>query len=415
MDEKQGHGGGPYTIEAVGAENYGTIAYMIESPHEKGVFWTGSDDGFVHMTRNGGQRWENVTPKGLQECLINAIEVSPHDPATAYIATTRYKFNDHTPGLYKTTNYGQTWTNISSGIPYGSFTRVIREDTSRKGMLYAGTEKGIYISWNDGASWETLQLNLPKTPITDLKVHKGDLVVATSGRSFWILDDLAALSQYKTGKAGVKIMQPEEALNASWGSPLDKNSKDFKGTHPFQGINPANGMVLYYELPKMEVAKPLTMEILNSKGKVIRTFSSEKDSTYQKHNGGGPPPAPVLPKEQGLNRFVWDLNYPIMEGIPGVYIEAGFEGHRAPPGNYSIHLKLGEETVMAEGNIVATPGFDVSMAQYEEYDVFMSEMEAKLNEMHQRVNQLHTVAATIKSVVVHYGSGTRLNKLARLY
>ncbi len=257
MDEKQGHGGGPYTIEAVGAENYGTIAYMIESPHEKGVYWTGSDDGFVQITRNGGQSWENVTPKGLQECLINAIEVSPHDAGTAYIATTRYKFNDYTPGLYKTTNYGKTWTNISSGIPYGSFTRVIREDASRKGMLYAGTEKGIYISWNDGASWETLQLNLPNAPITDLKVHQGDLVVATSGRSFWILDDLAALSQYKTGNSGVKIMKPEEALNAWWASPLDKNSKDFKGTHPFQGINPANGMVLYYELPKMAVAKAI--------------------------------------------------------------------------------------------------------------------------------------------------------------
>ena len=227
MDEKQGHGGGPYTIEAVGAENYGTIAYMIESPHEKGVYWTGSDDGFVHITRNGGQSWENVTPKGLQECLINAIEVSPHDAATAYIATTRYKFNDHTPGLYKTTNYGQTWTNISSGIPYGSFTRVIREDTSRKGMLYAGTEKGIYISWNDGASWETLQLNLPKTPITDLKVHKGDLVVATSGRSFWILDDLAALSQYKTGKAGVKIMQPRGGAQRFMGKSLRQEFKGF--------------------------------------------------------------------------------------------------------------------------------------------------------------------------------------------
>ncbi len=399
MDEKQGHGGGPYTIEAVGAENYGTIAYMIESPHEKGVYWTGSDDGFVHITRNGGQNWENVTPKGLQECLINAIEVSPHDAGTAYIATTRYKFNDYTPGLFKTTNYGKTWTNISSGIPYGSFTRVIREDASRKGMLYAGTEKGIYISWNDGASWETLQLNLPKTPITDLKVHQGDLVVATSGRSFWILDDLAALSQYKSGNAAVMIMQPEEALNASWASPLDKNSKDFKGTHPFDGINPANGMVLYYQLPKKEVTKPLTMEILNSKGKVIRTFSSEKDSTYQKHNGGGPPPAPVLPKEQGLNRFVWDLNYPIMEGIPGVYIEAGFNGHKAPPGNYTIRLKFGEETVMTEGKIVATPGFDVSMAQYEEFDVFMSEMEAKLNEMHERVNKLYKVQQQLKTLL----------------
>ena len=148
MDEKQGAGGGPYTVEAVGAENYGTIAYMIESPHEKGVFWTGSDDGLVYLTRDGGENWTNVTPKGLRECLINAIDISPHDPGTAYIATTRYKFNDYTPGLYKTTDYGKSWTNISSGIPYGAFTRVVREDEKRKDLLYAGTELGIYITWS---------------------------------------------------------------------------------------------------------------------------------------------------------------------------------------------------------------------------------------------------------------------------
>ncbi|MFT7066223.1 MAG: photosystem II stability/assembly factor-like uncharacterized protein, partial [Sediminicola sp.] len=250
MDDKQGKGGGPYTNEAVGAENYGTIAYMIESPHEKGVFWTGSDDGLVHITKNGGESWENVTPKGLQECLVNAIEVSPHDPGTAYIATTRYKFNDYTPGLYKTTDYGKSWTNISSGIPYGSFTRVVREDATRKDLLYAGTEKGIYLSWNGGKNWESFQLNLPKTPITDLKVHNDNLIVATSGRSFWILDDLTAISQYVPSKKGVKILKPSSAYNGSWGSPLSGSTEDFKGTHAFDGINPANGMVIYYELPK---------------------------------------------------------------------------------------------------------------------------------------------------------------------
>ena len=154
IDEKQGKGGGPYTNEAVGAENYGTIAYMIESPHEKGVFWTGSDDGFVHLTTNNGESWTNVTPKGLQECLINAIEVSPHDKATAYIATTRYKFNDYTPAFYKTTDYGKNWVKISSGIPYGAFSRVIREDNTRKDLLYAGTEKGMYVSFDGGKTWE---------------------------------------------------------------------------------------------------------------------------------------------------------------------------------------------------------------------------------------------------------------------
>ncbi|NNE02518.1 MAG: glycosyl hydrolase, partial [Eudoraea sp.] len=399
LDDKQGKGGGPYTVEAVGAENYGTIAYMIESPHEKGVFWTGSDDGFVHITKNDGANWENVTPKGLQECLINAIEISPNDPATAYIATTRYKFNDYTPAIYKTTNYGKSWTNISKGIPYGAFTRVVREDASRKDLLYAGTEKGIYISWNGGASWEPFQLNLPVTPITDLMVHQGDLIVATSGRSFWILDDLAALEQYQPGNNVLQIMQPEDALNASWRSPLNGNSKTFKGTNPFNGVNPANGMVLYYNLPKSMVSSEVTLEIVNEDGKVIRSFTSQKDTNYKKHNGGGPPPAPVLSKKEGLNRFVWDLKYPIMPGIPDVYIEANFSGHVAPPGTYTLRLKAGEETTTTKGSIIATPGFDVKDEQYKEYDLFMSEMEKMVTDMHNRVNKLYKVQGQLKSLL----------------
>ncbi|NER09793.1 Sortilin, neurotensin receptor 3 [Muriicola jejuensis] len=399
MDEKQGKGGGPYTVEAVGAENYGTIAYMTESPHESGVYWTGSDDGLVYLTRDGGENWQNVTPKGLKECLINAIEVSPHDAGTAYIATTRYKFNDHTPALYKTEDYGKTWTNISSGIPYGSFTRVVREDTSRKGLLYAGTEKGIYISWNDGQAWQPFQLNLPNAPITDLLVHQGDLLVATSGRSFWILDDLAALAQYEPGKQGLKIYRPEDTLNASWGSPLSGDAKDFKGTHPTQGVNPANGMVLYYELPEMNENTPLTMEIRNEAGKLIRTFTSVKDSTYQEHNGGGPPPKPVLSTDKGLNRFVWDLNHPIMEGIPGAYMEAGFTGHKASPGTYEIRLSTGDQTAITKGNILPTPGFGVTEAEYGEYDDFMTAMETELNAMHKTVNRLFKVQAQLRSLL----------------
>ena len=226
IDSKQGNGGGPYTNEAVGAENYGTISYMIESPLEKGVFYTGSDDGYVYITKNGGGSWQNVTPKGLQECLINAIEVSPNDPATAYIATTRYKFNDYTPAIYKTTNYGKTWQNISTGIPYGSFTRVVREDAKREDLLYAGTEKGIYISWNGGTNWEPFQLNLPIAPITDLKVHQGNLIVSTSGRGFWILDDLTVLDKYKADKKA-KLYQPNDALYGYWASPLSGDAESF--------------------------------------------------------------------------------------------------------------------------------------------------------------------------------------------
>ncbi len=399
MDDKQGKGGGPYTNEAVGAENYGTIAYMIESPHEKGVFWTGSDDGLVHITKNGGQSWENVTPKGLQECLVNAIEVSPHEPGTAYIATTRYKFNDYTPALYKTTDYGKSWTSISAGIPYGSFTRVVREDATRKDLLYAGTEKGVYISWNGGKNWESFQLNLPKTPITDLKVHNDNLIVATSGRSFWILDDLTALSQYTPSKKGIKILKPSAAYNGSWGSPLSGNSEEFNGTDAFDGINPANGMVIYYELPKMSDSTSISLEIHDAKGNLVRSISSEKDPKYVKNNGGGPPPAPILSKKEGLNRFVWDMKHPIMTGIPNVYIEANFRGHMVSPGDYTLTLKTSKETEETTGTIMEIPTYKTSPGQYETYNTLMSAMEENVSDMHQKVNLLYTVQQQLKDIV----------------
>ncbi|MGI9547326.1 MAG: VPS10 domain-containing protein [Flavobacteriaceae bacterium] len=398
IDEKQGNGGGPYTNEAVGAENYGTIAYMTESPHEKGVFWTGSDDGLVHITRDGGGTWTNVSPKGLQECLVNTIEVSPHDPATAYIATTRYKFNNHTPALYKTTNYGQSWTNISRGIPLGAFTRVVREDQKRKDLLYAGTEKGLYISWNGGMAWESLQLNLPISPITDLKVKNGDLVVATSGRAFWVLDDLALLAAYEPTQKGLRVYTPEDTYYASWGSELNDNSESFKGTHPFDGVNPANGMVLYYELPKIPDSVEVTLEILNSESKIIRKFSSVKDTTYKKYDGG-PKAVPVLSKTEGLNRFVWDLNHPTKTGVKNVYFETNFSGHRAAPGTYTLRITTGDSQSEALGNIINTPGVDISSAQHLEYDLFMTEMEEKLESMHRAVNALFSVQGQLNDVL----------------
>ncbi|MBT8301811.1 MAG: glycosyl hydrolase, partial [Maribacter sp.] len=399
MDDKQGKGGGPYTVEAVGAENYGTIPYMIDSPHEKGVFWTGSDDGFVNITKDNGATWQNVTPKGLQECLVNAIEVSPHDPATAYIATTRYKFNDYTPAIYKTTDYGKSWTNISTGIPYGAFTRVVREDENRSDLLYAGTEKGVYISWNGGKSWEAFQLNLPKTPITDLKVHKGNLIVATSGRSFWILDDLKALAQYRDSKNEVAILNPADAMNGSWYSPLSGNTDKFKGTHPYNGVNPANGMVIYYQLPKLSDSTHISLEILNSNGKLVRSFSSQRDKEAPIFRGGGPPQAPLLSKKEGLNRFVWDMKYPLLPGIPGVYMEARFRGHLAPPGSYTLNLKVDEKVATTVGKIVAVPSYETKAGQYAEYDAFMTEMEQNLTQMHDQVNALFKAQKQLKSVI----------------
>ena len=398
LDDKQGKGGGPYTNEAVGAENYGTISYLVESPHEKGVFYTGSDDGFVHITRNNGESWENITPKGLGETLVNAIDISPSEPGTAYIATSRYKFNDYTPALFKTTNYGKTWTAISDGIPYGAFTRVVREDPADKNVLYAGTETGIYISYDRGTHWEPLQLNLPVTPITDLKVHQGDLVVATSGRSFWILDDLAMVRQFSKKKNTLQLFSPEPAMISNWYSQLSGNTDGFDGTDAFEGVNPASGLVLYYNLSDNIEDTPVTLTIKDAQGDMIRTFSSEKDPKDAGYDGG-PPTVPTLSANEGLNRFVWDMRHPIMPGIPNVYIEASFRGHVVPPGTYTLELKHGNETVTTSTEIIPNPLLKVSASEYAAYDAFMKPLEKNVTEMHTKVNSLKNAQKDLTEIV----------------
>jgi len=385
--EKQGKPGVPYTNEAVGAENYGTLAYVIESPHEKGVIYTGSDDGYVYLTRDNGAHWENVTPTGLQECLINAIEVSPFDKATAYIATTRYKFNDHTPGLYKTTDYGKTWTKITNGIPNGAFTRVVREDDKRKDLLFAGTETGIYISWNGGKNWEPFQLNMPVTPITDLRIHQGNLIAATSGRSFWILDDLGLIRQYKKDTT-FSIFNPSPAYLINGSSELDQSSPDFTGLNTSRGVNPSTGVVIYYQLPELKEADVLTMEIKDDAGNIVHIYSSKKDSTYKKYDGG-PPAEPLLSKSKGLNRFVWNMRYSTMPGVPDAYIESSYSGHKAIPGKYTVTLKMAQQKVTGDAEILANPSYPTDVATYKEYNTIMSNMENELAKMHKMVNNMN--------------------------
>ncbi|PHQ30159.1 WD40/YVTN/BNR-like repeat-containing protein [Leeuwenhoekiella nanhaiensis] len=398
IDAKQGKGGGPYTVEAVGAENYGTISYLIESPHEAGVFYTGSDDGLVHLTRDNGKSWQNITPKGLDETLINAIEVSPHDPATAYIATTRYKFNDYTPALYKTTDYGKSWSNISSGIPYGAYTRVVREDADRKGLLYAGTEQGVYVSFDAGKTWKSLQLNLPVTPVTDLKVHRGDLIVATSGRSFWILDDLKLLANYENKTADFKLYEPEASVYGSWYSALNGSNPDFDGTADDAGVNPANGVVLYYNLPRVNDTTELQLSIRDAQSKLITRFSSEADENFKSY-AGGPSPAPTLSKQKGLNRFVWDGRHSTLPGVEEVYIEAGYSGHKVAPGTYSITLDYGDQSETVAAVIQPNPNLDIPAAQFAEYDRVMTEMEAKVTEMHELVNTLKSAQDQLSALL----------------
>ena len=396
--EKQGKGGGPYTNEAVGAENYGTLSYVIESPHEKGVIWVGTDDGLVQLTKDGGANWQNVTPKGLKECLVNAIDVSPHDPATAYIATTRYKFNDHTPALYKTTNYGKTWTNITKGIPQGAFTRVVREDEKEKDLLFAGTETGIYISWNGGKQWEPFQLNLPLCPITDLIIRHDDLVVATSGRSFWVLDDIGLLRQYSKNSKSLKLFQPENTMLLNGGSELNSSSPTVTGTNSLRGVNPANGVVMYFNLPTEKSETPILLEIKDAKGQMVRSLSSAKDSTYRRW-AGGPPPEPTISKSEGLNRFVWDMKYQNRLGVPDVYIEGNYRGHKVSPGNYTATLKMGKKESTTSFEVLANPMYPTTASTYQEYHALMTSMTKTIDEMHYSINTIYDYKNQLNTIL----------------
>ncbi|MEM7786056.1 MAG: glycosyl hydrolase, partial [Planctomycetota bacterium] len=398
QDHKQGKGGGPLTVEAVGAENYGTISYVVESPHEKGVLWTGSDDGLIHLTKNGGADWIDVTPKDLEECLVNAIEISPHDPATAYIATTRYKFNDKRPGIFKTTDYGDSWQKITDGIPDGAFTRVVREDDECPNLLFAGTETGLYLSRNGGELWEVFQLNLPVTPILDLAIRHGNLIAATAGRAFWILDDLKLLRQHQDLDKSFHLFEPNTTLLSNHSSELDSTSQTFTGAHPMRGVNPANGVVIYYKLPKIDDEDHIQLTIKDKSGNVIAEFDSKKDKTFEKYAGGPPEPS-VLPKKQGINRFVWNMRHRSMPGIPKAYIEASYRGHKVIPGSYSLTLTIKDHSREVTFDVVNNPLYSTTPQQYQHYDRVMSEMEASLTEMHELTNRLHLAKSQLEKLL----------------
>ena len=388
QNNKQGKGGGPYTVEAVGAENYGTLSYVAESPHESGVIYTASDDGLIHVTKNNGDSWENITSKKLDETLINSIEISPHSKDVTYIATTRYKFNDFKPSVYKLNNYGKVWKNISDGIEDIDFTRVIREDPVKKGMLYLGTQNGLYVSWNDGDDWSKLNLNFPVVPITDLKIKNDNLVIATHGRAFWILDDLNILREYNEIKNIGQLFKPSKTIIPNWYSSM--NESNSKGTDLLEGINPASGMVLYYTLPKLSDKTEIKIKIFNSGGDLVNVFSSLHDSEFIKYDGG-PKKKSTLTKNIGLNRFVWNMRHNKLKGIPNVYIEGSYEGHQAIPGRYKLVLSYLDKELFVDCKIIENPQFSLSSSEYESYHNFMNEAEKIYNEMTNLTNKYQVI------------------------
>ncbi|MFZ9660288.1 MAG: WD40/YVTN/BNR-like repeat-containing protein [Chitinophagaceae bacterium] len=384
---KQGMSGTPYTNEGAGGENYGTLLYILESTLEKGVIYTGSDDGFVHITKDNGATWTNITPEGLQECMINSIEVSPHDKATVYIATTRYKFNDFAPAIYKSADYGKTWTKIVNGISPNAYTRVVREDSKRKGLLYAGTETGLYISFDAGQNWKQLQLGLPIVPITDLKVHHDDLLASTMGRAFWILDDIEVLRAFdEKNQNDVQLYPVNNVVRVSAGSTLDQagGDEDEDDVISAAGTNPASGAVFYFQLPANFKDSAATIEIINSRNEVVRSYSSKAEENFQSYPGG-PKSDPVISLKKGLNRFVWDLRGESIKGVPTVFIEGSFSGYRAAPGKYTVKLKIDTITKQESFQISALPGMLASNDDFLEQEKLMKLICDETSQIHTEV------------------------------
>ncbi|MCB9082155.1 MAG: glycosyl hydrolase [Lewinellaceae bacterium] len=385
---KQGLGGGPITNEGAGGENYNTIYYLIESTLEQGVIWTGSDCGLVHVTRDNGKTWQNVTPPNLPECMIHSIELSPHDKGTAYVSATRVKFNDFRAMAYKTTDYGKTWTAINQGINTDDFLRVIREDKQVKGLLYGGAERGFYVSTDGGAHWYSFQLNLPVVTINDLIIRDNDLVAATAGRAFWILDDLGAIQQTKGvfGDMALKLFTPKATYRYGSGG---------FGRGGSAGQNPLEGVVLDFYLKQKPDSTGIKLEIMDNSGKLLRTYSSIKDESFKSYPGGPPPPV-VLPAMPGVNRFNWDLRTEALPGIPGVFVQGDTRGRRVGPGRYRARLSAQGQTSETEFEVLADPALAATAADWAAQQDLLQRIDDQVTEIHESVNQLRKVRDQLK-------------------
>ena len=404
--------GGPVTKDTSGAETYGTIFAFAESSHDRNVLWAGSDDGLVHVSRDGGGSWDDITPADLPEwTLISMIEASPHAPGTAYMATTRYKLDDTRPLLYKTDDYGQTWADITNGIPEDDYTRVIREDPGRRGLLYAGTETGAYVSLDDGATWQPMQANLPRVPVYDFVVKEDDLLAATHGRSFWVLDDVTQIRQMADGIAddSFHLMKPRTALRlpSAFGARkvsagknyqlalganvtfIDTKQPDGEMTRTFldAGQNPPNGVLVTYYL-KEKPEDEVTLSFLDSAGAVIKAFSSKIPEDESKEDARDP----HVRAEAGMNRFLWNMRYPDATKVPeDKTTEESLSGPMAPPGTYQVTLGAGGRSITETFDIVKDPRVSATQADFDAQFQLLMKVRDRLSETHDAVNRLRSV------------------------
>jgi len=394
---KQGPSGGPLTKDNTSVEYYDTIFAVAEAPLVKDLIWVGTDDGLVHLTRDAGKNWSNVTPKELPEwSLISLIEPSPHDAATSYLAVDRHELDDFRPFIYKTSDYGKTWTKLVAGIPENTFVRAVREDPRRRGLLYAGTETGVYVSFDDGAHWQSLQLNLPTTPIHDLAVKEDDLIVATHGRSFWVLDNLTPLQQInaQVAAADFHLYKPRLALRTRGGGGF--------GVPAGSGENPPNGASIYYWL-KAEPKDEITLEILDAQNKTVRKFTGKAGGEAPAEAAPqplGPPAGPRLPVGAGLQRFVWNLRLEGATVIPGAVHWGGNPntGPMAMPGIYQVKFTVGGKSQAVPLEIKMDPRVTTSQADLQKQFDLLEQIRLKVTEVHDTVIQIRDLRTQLAAL-----------------
>jgi photosystem II stability/assembly factor-like uncharacterized protein len=431
--QKQQASGGPITKDNTGVEVYDTIFSVVESPVQKDLIWAGTDDGLVHITRDAGQHWENVTPKAMPDWgTVSMIEASPTKAGTAYIAVERHKQDDFAPYIFKTADYGKTWTALVNGLPAGNYVHAVRIDPTRDGLLFAGTESGVYVSFDHGSHWQSLQLNLPTSPVNDLVIKNADLVVATHGRSFWVLDNISPLRQYTDS-----IAQQDAHLFTPAPTSHTVFSGSFFGGGPNTGKNPPAGAVIDYWL-KTSLKKPdeskkaagsdsgaaatekndadkkgsnpgepeapkITLDILDSSGQVIRHFpkKEEKEDEAEQEEDEGPRGhnAGPLPAEAGLNRFVWDLDFEGASTVPHAPLWGGnTKGPEALPGTYQVRLTVLGKAYTAPLQIEPDPRLKVTQTDLQKQFDLLIKIREKVTQTDDAINQIRDLREQINTI-----------------
>jgi len=375
---KQGSSGGPVTKDNTSVEYYCTIFTATESWLEKDLLWSGSDDGLIHVSKDGGKNWENVTPANIPRWIMwNSVEVDPFKKGSAYFAGTRYKLDDFKPYIFKTEDYGKSWKQITNGIPALHFTRAVRADRKRQGLLYAGTEYGMYISNNDGASWKSFQLNMPPTPVTDLTIKNNDLVVGTQGRSIYILDDLSVVQQKNDGilNKALHVFDVNPAYRmVGGGGRFGGGGAVLRNV----GMNPPNGVVFNYFLKSATDSTKLSIDIMDKNKKSIKTFSTNAQR-----------PADKIEVNKGMNQFVWDMNYAEADRIEGLILWNGFVGGpKGAPGQYYAKFKSGNDSTEVPFTVLADPNYKITNAEHEEQFNFLAAARDKFSEVMKAIKNI---------------------------